>query len=98
MAGESAPTQAAIKLFEIAPDHWFDVGIHHRRAGAFVLAILTAEPAREGDQSFRTLLAQDRFHGQFMSRVGVTMQETHGDRLDALGAYLSRDSGGLGVV
>src|SRR6266851_6410896 len=98
MAGESTPTQAASELFQIAPDHRFDVSIHHRRAGAFVLAILTAELVREGDQNFWTLLVQNLFHVQFMRRIGVAMQETHGDRLDALGTDLSCNSGSFGVV
>ena len=63
-------------------------GVEHRRAGALELAELAQDVGGDADDDAGQLPLEHRLGLALVRRVGVGVQEDHGNRLDALGAHV----------
>jgi hypothetical protein len=64
---------SASEAFEVALNHRLKVGVHHDRAGAFVLAELGEDPVRDGKG--RTPLCERLCDGLLIRRVREGKQQ-----------------------
>src|SRR5262245_59204051 len=69
--------------FEIVADGWHDVGVDDRRTCAFVFAPLPYKHMRQRYRGFGIFGREDLANALLMGRIGIGMQQTHRDRVDA---------------
>ena len=74
------------------------VGVHDRRRGALVLALLAQDLARERDVRLRELLGQDRAEAQLVLGVEVGVEEADRDGLDPRLAQAAGERAALVLV
>ena len=76
--------EGALQAVQIARHERPHVGVGDGGGGALVLAGLRADGRRQADADGRVQLGQDGADALLVHRVGVGVDQRHGDRLDAL--------------
>ena len=79
-----AGTELVADAFEIAAHMRFDEGVDEGRHRALILAVFRQHVAGERDGCVRVFRGDDLGHAALVRRIGVGMQQTDTDRLDAL--------------
>ena len=81
-----APTavrgQALLQPAQVAPDHRLHEGVHGAGAEPFVLPLLAGQLMRQAHRRSRQAPGERPAHLQLVCRVGVAVQEPHGNGLD----------------
>ncbi len=70
----------AAQIVQIPVGDRLDVGVRDRRRGALELADLRRDLRRDRHEEVGKPFAQDRLRGALVGRVGIGVQEHHGDR------------------
>ncbi len=83
--GDPGLVQTLAQRTQIARHHRHDIRVHHRGGRALVLLDLRQHLAREADRQARRALRDDVADRQLVNRVGVGVQQAHGDGFDPLG-------------
>ena len=86
------------ELGQIARHQRLDVGVGHRGGDAAVLADLGQHARGQRHGEIRPLGLDGAGRGLFVGRVGIGVQEAHGDRLDVLRLQRAHGVANLGLV
>ena len=87
-----ACAEPRLQIAHIAADLRADIGVHHRRRHALVLAILAQDLVRQRDEAAGQRGLDDLAGDALVLGIGVGVEEAHRDRVDALGG--ERGAGG----
>jgi hypothetical protein len=95
--GDTLIADAPIELGHIGRDHGHDGGVENGGHAALVFPEYGQHLARQRDQGLGHFVVQDFADAALMTAIGVTVQQHHGDGVDALGfeRARSRNHGGL---
>ena len=97
-SGKALRSQALIEPAQIALGDGLHIGRQDGRVGALIFAPFAGDLVRGDGRRLRPEPAHRVERGLFMRRIGVGVQETDGDRLDALGLEVIEDRRQAGYI